>query len=103
VAPFGRRAPFPGNDAARRRPAAQSPELSGEQLQIVTILSIGPRYFDTIDLLRGPAFTDAEGGPGHQSVIINQRLASMYFKNENPIDKRIRLTEETLPVRRTQR
>jgi putative ABC transport system permease protein len=70
--------------------------VPGERLPIVTMLTIGPRYFDTVDLrlARGRAFTEADGPEGHETAIVNQRLAAMYFPREDPIGQHIRLTEE---------
>ena len=67
-----------------------------ERLPIVTLLSIGPRYFDTIGLkaVRGRLFAGTDGGPGQASAIVNQRFVQMYFPGEDPVGKRIRLTDE---------
>src|SRR5687767_7760010 len=42
----------------------------------VTMLSVGPRYFDTIGAptVSGRAFAESDGQPGRESVIVNQRL-----------------------------
>jgi predicted permease len=64
---------------------------------VVTMITIGPRYFDTVGLklLRGRPFAREDGTAGREHVIVNQRFASMFFADEDPIGKRIRLTEET--------
>jgi putative ABC transport system permease protein len=71
-----------------REPAA------GEQPQTVTQVMIGPRYFETIGLriARGRDFGDLDGTPGHDAAIVNQRFVAMFFPNEDPIGRRIRLT-----------
>lgn len=54
-------------------------------------------YFATLraKLLRGRFFTDVEDGTTHKVVVINQTLARMYFRNEDPIGKKIGDTELT--------
>ncbi len=61
------------------------------------MLSVGPRYFDVLGLrlARGRAFTDSDGTPGHEAAIVNQRFATLHFAGEDPIGRRIQLTEET--------
>jgi|RhiMetdeSRZDD1v2_1073273.scaffolds.fasta_scaffold16292_4 putative ABC transport system permease protein len=72
---------------------------AGEQPQTVTQVMIGPRYFETIGLrlLRGRTFDDVDGAAGHETAIVNQRFVAMHFPNEDPIGRRIRLTNETAP------
>ena len=50
------------------------------------MLSVGSRYFDVIGvpLLRGRAFTNADGGPGRQIAIVNQRLADHVLQGAGP-------------------
>ena len=54
---------------------------AGEQPPTVTQVTIGPRYFETlgIKVLRGRAFDELDGTTGHESVIVNQRFATMHF------------------------
>jgi putative ABC transport system permease protein len=68
----------------------------GERLPIVTLLSVGGKYFDTlgIHVTRGRAFTDADWAPGPAHAIVNQRLADMFFKGEDPLGRTIRLSDE---------
>jgi putative ABC transport system permease protein len=82
--------------AARQLAIDGKPAPSGEKPRIVTVVDVGTRYFDALGvrLIRGRAFDAAEGTPGREVAIINQRLASMYFGNEEPIGQRIRLTDE---------
>jgi putative ABC transport system permease protein len=70
---------------------------AGERLPLVTMLSVGPRYFDVLGLrlTRGRAFTDTDGSHGHEAAIVNQRFATLHFAGEDPIGRRIQLTEET--------
>src|SRR5438093_1633775 len=68
----------------------------GEPPQTVTQVTIGARYFETLGLhiLRGRAFDDLDGTPGHDSAIVNQRFASMHFAGADPIGRRIKLTPD---------
>jgi putative ABC transport system permease protein len=62
----------------------------------VMMLSIGPKYFDTLGarLVRGRLFDAGDGLPGHEVAIVNQRLAAKYFPNEDPIGRRIALVDD---------
>ena len=64
-----------------------------EQAPTVTQITIGSRYFETMGLqvTRGRIFDDADGTPGRDNAIVNQRFAAMYFGTEEPIGRRIRL------------
>jgi predicted permease len=68
----------------------------GERQPIVTLLSVGAKYFDTlgIHVTRGRAFTEADWAPGPAPAIVNQRLVDMFFKGEDPLGRVIRLTDE---------
>jgi putative ABC transport system permease protein len=68
------------------------PHTEGTQRPEVTTIIISPTYFETIrtPLRRGRTFGDADGKPGYEAVIINQRLASEHFGTEDPIGRRIR-------------
>jgi predicted permease len=62
-------------------------------------LYIGPRYFETLRLrlLNGRDFNEIDGSPGHESVIVNQRFAAMFFPDADPLGQRIRLTNAATP------
>lgn len=62
-------------------------------LPSVAYVYVGPRYFQTlrIPIVRGRDLTAQDGAPGHEGVIVNQRLVSMFFQNGDPIGQRIRL------------
>ncbi len=59
----------------------------------VLSVSIGPHYFETMGLgiSRGRAFDESDGGPGHETAIVNQRLVGLFFAGENPLGRRIAL------------
>src|SRR4029077_17843524 len=86
---------YPVGGAAQRLLAVEGRTLPGDHAPGVMLISAGPRYFDTLGahLIRGRALTDADG-VSQQSVIVNRRLADMYFPGDNPIGRRIKLTEE---------
>jgi putative ABC transport system permease protein len=73
------------------------PSQAGEKLPDVTMVSISAGYFDTLGmrLQRGRSFTDADGTPGHEAAIVNQRFVAMHFPGEDPLGRRIRLTDST--------
>jgi len=68
------------------------PVASGTARPSVTTVVISPTFFDVVGapLRRGRMFTDADGAPGAETVIVNQRFASQFFPDEDPIGKRIR-------------
>ena len=49
-------------------------------------------------MLRGRDFTDVDGTPGHDAVIVNQRFVERYFPHANAIGARIRLAAEGTPL-----
>jgi predicted permease len=59
----------------------------------VSFVSVGPGYFETLGLRldRGRTFSERDRLPGHESAIVNRRLAAMFFPGEDPIGKRLRL------------
>ena len=73
------------------RPARQ-PE---DQPQNVLTVTISPRFFDVVgvQIARGRPFHDTDGGPGAETIIINERTAARFFPGEDPMGKRIRFTQ----------
>ena len=71
------------------------PTPAGEKPPDVTMVAVSAGYFDTIGvrLVRGRAFTDADGTPGHEAAIVNQRFVTMHFPGEDPLGRRLRLTD----------
>jgi predicted permease len=59
-------------------------------------VSITPSFFDVVRLSisRGRGFTDADGQPGSETVVINERMAAEHFKGEDPIGKRIKFMQQ---------
>jgi predicted permease len=60
----------------------------------VQTVGVGSRYFETIGvrLLRGRDLSPQDGLPGREAVVINERLAHVYFPNSDPLGRRIALT-----------
>ena len=63
------------------------------------LLVISPDYFRAMDvrLLRGRAFTDADGAAGPPVAIVNQRFAEKFFPGDDPVGKRLRIFEDNKP------
>jgi putative ABC transport system permease protein len=68
---------------------------SAEQSQSATAVTISEAFFDVIDvrLLRGRQFLATDGAPGSEVVIVNERLASMFFPGQDPIGQRLRFQQ----------
>jgi len=62
----------------------------------VTTVAIGAEYFPTlhVTLTRGREFTDADGRPGAEAAIVNERFAAHFFAGDDAVGKRIRLLPE---------
>jgi putative ABC transport system permease protein len=60
------------------------------------MVSVGGRYFDAIKLpiVRGRTFNGTDSNPGQAGAIVNQRFVDVYFKQEEPLGRQIRLTIE---------
>lgn len=71
------------------------PSMEGDKPPTITAVHIGPRYFETLrlPLLRGRAFSGTDGRPGEETAIVDQHFVAQYFPNEDPIERRIRLTD----------
>ena len=69
------------------------PTAPGERSPEVTMVSISAGYFDTLGvrLVRGRTFDAADGTPGHESALVNQRFVAMHFSGEDPLGRRITL------------
>jgi putative ABC transport system permease protein len=78
----------------RRLTLDGKPLEQGQQAPNVTMLTVDPRYFDTIGapIIRGRSVTDEDGMIGRESAVINQRFAQLHFPNEDPIGRRIVLS-----------
>ena len=79
---------------SRRLAIDGKPLADGEQPPTVSMLTVDPRYFETIGtpLVRGRAFTALDGSPGQESAIVNARFAEIHFGTDDPIGRRITLS-----------
>ncbi len=70
------------------------PADAGAEPPRVTYVTVGPDYFTTLGLpiLRGRDFTRLDGTAGLENVIVNERFASMFFPDGDPLGRRIKLT-----------
>ena len=93
---FANVVPFAGGPSRQMSVDGRRP-LPGESQPIVSYVTIRGRYFEALGLrlLRGRTFIDRDAMPGSESAIVNQRLATMFFPNEDPIGRRICLTSRT--------
>jgi predicted permease len=68
----------------------------GERAPDVTVVSVGPRYFDAIGVAarRGRVLNATDGTPGAEAAVVNERFAARFFPNTDPVGRRIRLTED---------
>jgi predicted permease len=88
--------PF-GGGAQRQLELDGRAAAPGDRPPLVTMLSVGSRYFDTIGVrpVQGRVFAASDGEAGHESAIVNQRLVALHLAGRDPIGRQIRLTEET--------
>jgi predicted permease len=86
-------------NALRQLTIEGHPAAPDENAPSVAYLYIGPRYFETLRLrlLRGREFTEDDGAPGREAAIVNQRFASTFFPDADPIGHRIRLANAAAP------
>jgi putative ABC transport system permease protein len=58
-------------------------------------MATGPRYFETLKfpVVRGRMLAAGDEFPGREGAVVNERFAAMFFGQEDPIGKRIRLTQ----------
>jgi putative ABC transport system permease protein len=84
--------PFSGG-STRRLWIEGRPEQPPGKEPTITMIAAGSRYFDVLGapILRGRAFVATDGEPGREAAVINERLAALHFRGEDPIGRRIRL------------
>jgi len=84
--------PFSGGEVRRLSIDGRNAP-SPDALTSVSDLYVGPRYFETLRLrlVQGREFSAADGRPGSETAIVNQRFAAMFFPREDAIGQRIRL------------
>jgi putative ABC transport system permease protein len=90
VPPFGTgRRSFDIEGRPVRRPEDPAPEAG--------VVTISPQFFETVgvQLRRGRGFTDNDGAPGAENIIVSERFATQFFAGEDPIGRRIKFTVST--------
>jgi predicted permease len=88
VPPFG--GPRRGLDI-EGRPVRKADEQAPE----VLVATVSPSFFDTVgvQLRRGRGFSDTDGAPGSETIIVNEKLAAQLFPGEDPIGRRIKFAD----------
>jgi putative ABC transport system permease protein len=86
---------LPFGSGAAMRLTIDGRDTPAEQ-PLITRVTVGTRYFETLGLTltRGHAFADADGTPGREVGIVNQRFVSMYFAGEDPVGRRVKLVSD---------
>jgi putative ABC transport system permease protein len=67
----------------------------GQENVSVRVAAVDERYFSTlrIAIVRGRAFDAGDSDSSRRVAIVNQEFAGLYWPNQDPIGKRIRLTD----------
>jgi predicted permease len=72
------------------------------ELDRLTVLRlfVSDGYFDAlgVSLVRGRSFSPADGRPGQQTAVVNQRFVATYFPDQDPIGRRVRLVSQDGPL-----
>jgi putative ABC transport system permease protein len=89
--------PFAGG--AARQLDIEGGSHAPDDAPTVTMLSVGPSYFETVGVrnLRGRTFLYSDGQPGREAIVVNERLAALYFRNQDPLNRRVRLRDAGNP------
>jgi len=84
-------APF--SAAGRRQLTSVDGHPTTEPPPDVMTLVVEPTYFQTVlrGLILGAPFSELDGTPGHETAIVNQRFASVYFGTTNPIGRHLEI------------
>ena len=74
-------------------------EIEGQRQTLktsVATVTISPRFFDVVGIQprSGRIFSDRDGLPGLETVIINERMASLFLPGEDPVGKRLRFVAQ---------
>ena len=71
----------------------------GEKPPMVTLVTTGQRYFETLSLpiVRGRAFEPGDAAIGREGAIVDERLAERLFGAADPVGRRIRFRPANRP------
>jgi putative ABC transport system permease protein len=86
----------PPNDGGERLlETDRSERIPGWRPVHVGTVAVTPRFFDVLDVrvIRGRNFRAVDGMPGTETVIINERLRTQFFPDEDPVGRRLRFVE----------
>jgi putative ABC transport system permease protein len=91
-------APFNSRDS-RGVVMDRDPIPEGSALPQTQVVSIGPRYFDTLGLrlVRGRGLEDTDGASRESAALVNERFAARFFPGVDPIGRDVVLINERLP------
>jgi len=85
----------PAGGAQGRTLKIDGREMTDENNRLPTVgrLTVMPDYFESLNLQirRGRGFTEADGAPGAEAVIVNEVFVTRYFPDTDPIGVRLRL------------
>ena len=89
--------PFSFVNATRQMAVEGQAEQPVGELPTVSHFYVDERYFDVlgVQMVSGRPFQPADALPGQGGVIVNQRLAEMYFVRGDAIGSRVRLTNQS--------
>ena len=76
------------------------PVVKPEEAPAIGAAAIGPGFFDAVGVAvaRGRSFSDADGGPGAETLIVNEQLVKEHLGGEDPLGKRIRFVTTAPPA-----
>jgi predicted permease len=93
---------LPAFGAGRRRMEidGRPPVSRWEDNPEVATTIVNPGFFQTtgIELLRGRSFSEKDGSPGSEVLIIDERFAAAHFQGEDPIGRRLRFPARQPPA-----
>jgi putative ABC transport system permease protein len=78
-----------GERVAESDPDPSAPKTGG---MWVSIVKVGPQFFRALDrpVRRGRDFHETDGEPGLETIVINERLADLFFPGQDPIGRKLR-------------
>ncbi len=81
----------------RRLEIGGRPTPPGATPPSVSVIEIGPDYFDTLrlSLTRGRAFAEADGLPGQTNAIVNERFVDVFLDGQDPLGQTVAVTPVT--------
>ena len=84
-----------GGGLRRQLDIQAQPRTTGEAAPEVTMVLVGPRYFETIGLplVRGRPLNSTDGAPGDEAVVVNQQFVAKHLNGKDPLGLRIRLID----------